>query len=105
MKIQLNETTDFLAFMDELSRDETVQAAVQAGVEEAVRAAALIARIVIVWTAQLDEEQMQRDAAQARQRSGRSGAQCGGHTQGKPQKDRTLFSVSGSASSPHMPVR
>ena len=36
--------------------------------------AALIARIVIVWTAQLDEEQMQRDAAQARQRSGRSGA-------------------------------
>ena len=44
MKIQLNETTDFLAFMDELSRDETVQAAVQAGVEEAVRAAALIAR-------------------------------------------------------------
>jgi hypothetical protein len=74
MKVQLNETTDLLAFMDELSRDETVQAAVQAGVEEAVRAAALIARIVIVCTAQLDEEQMQRDAAQARQRSGRSGA-------------------------------
>ena len=89
MKIQLNETTDFLAFMDELSRDETVQAAVQAGVEEAVRAAALIARIVIVCTAQLDEEQMQRDAAQARQRSGRSGAnECGGHgPKEKLQKD------------------
>ena len=40
MKVQLNETTDLLAFMDELSRDETVQggssAPVQAGVEEAV---------------------------------------------------------------------
>ena len=57
-----------------------------------MRAAALIACIVIVWTAQLDEEQMQRDAAQARQRSGRSGANVeAARTQGKTAEGPELF--------------
>ena len=69
MTMQLDATTGFLAFMVELSTNETLQAAVQTGEEEAVHAAALIARIVSTWQAQLSEEQKQRDAAaQTRQR-------------------------------------
>ena len=62
MTAQLDTTTGFVAFMIELSNDETVQAAVQAGAEEAVQAASLITRIVNTWKAQLREEQKQRDA-------------------------------------------
>ena len=49
MTSKLDETTGFVAFMAELSCQETVQAAVQAGAEEAVHATALIARIVSTY--------------------------------------------------------
>ena len=68
MTMQLDTTTGFLAFLVELSTHETVQAAVQAGAEDAVHATALIARIVSTWEAQLSEEHKQRDAAQAQRR-------------------------------------
>lgn len=68
MTIKLNETTGFAAFLVELSSDETVQAAVQAGAEDAVHATTLIARIVSTWEVQLSEEHKQRDAAQALRR-------------------------------------
>ena len=68
MTSKLDETTDFVAFMAELSCQEIVQAAVQAGAEEAVHATALIARIASTWEAQLSEEHKQRDAAQAQRR-------------------------------------
>ena len=63
MTSKLDDTTGFVAFMAELSGQETVQAAVRAGAEEALNATALIARIVSTWEAQLKEEQKQRDAA------------------------------------------
>ena len=68
MTSKLDDTTGFVAFMAELSGQETVQAAVQAGAEEAVHATALIARIVSTWEAQLGEERKQRDDAAAKTR-------------------------------------
>ena len=68
MTVQLDTTTGFLAFLVELSTHETVQAAVQAGAEDAMHATALIARIVSTWEAQLSEEHKQRDAAKAQRR-------------------------------------
>ena len=66
---QLEETAGvgILAFLVGLSADETMQAAVEAGAEEAKQAVTLMARIVSMWKAQLSEEQKQRDAAQTRQ--------------------------------------
>ena len=63
---QLNAATHMLACLAELSADARVRAAAQAGVEEAVEAAALLARITSAWKAQLEEEQRQRDAQQQR---------------------------------------
>ena len=76
MTSKLDETTGFVAFMAELSDQEMVQAAVQAGAEDALRATALIARIVSTWEAQLQEEQKQRDdaALKTRQRQDASAA-------------------------------
>ena len=65
---QLEETAGILAFLVGLSADETMQAAVEAGEEEAKQAVTLMARIVSTWEAQLTEEQKQREAAQTRQR-------------------------------------
>ena len=66
MTSQLNASTGMLACLAELSADARVRAAVQAGAEEAVEAAALLARITSAWEAQLEEEQRQRDAQQQR---------------------------------------
>ena len=63
---QLESTTGILALMRELSTDEIVQAAVEAGSGEAGQAASLIMRIISVWEAQLEEERQQRDAQQQR---------------------------------------
>ena len=95
MTSKLDETTGFVAFMAELSGHKTVQAAVQAGVEEAVHATALITRIKSTWEAQLSEEQKQRDAAQARQQSGRRGADAEGPPKKKPPKDPNCLACQG----------
>ena len=63
MTIQLNNSTDMLEFMVLLSTDDTVQAAVQAGVEEAAEVAALAARVVSVWEVQLVDERKQREVS------------------------------------------
>ena len=63
---QLNVATSMLACLAELSADARVRAAVQAGAEEAVEAATLLARITSAWEAQLEEEQRQRDAQRQR---------------------------------------
>ena len=70
---QLESTTGILALMRELLTDGTVQAAAEAGSEEAVQAASLTMRIISAWEAQLKEEHQQRDAQ--RQRSVRPAAE------------------------------
>ena len=62
MTLQLDATSGMSAFFAELQADESVLAAVDAGVEEAVQAVALLARIVSVWERQLGDERRDRDA-------------------------------------------
>jgi hypothetical protein len=63
LTIHLNNSTEMLEFMVSLSTDDTVQAAVLAGVEEAAEVATLAARVVSVWEAQLVDERKQREAS------------------------------------------
>ena len=63
LTIQLNNSTDMLELMVSLSTDDTVQAAVRAGVEQAAEVATLAARVVCVWEAQLEGEGKQCDAS------------------------------------------
>ena len=64
MTAQLESTTGFLAFLVEQSTDPRLEAAIEAGVEEAVQVATLAASIVRVWEAQLVEERRQWEAQQ-----------------------------------------
>jgi hypothetical protein len=63
---QLESVTGIGAFMRELSTDETVQAAAEAGSEAAAQAATLTTRVVSLWERQLEEERQQRDAQRLR---------------------------------------
>ena len=65
---QLETSTGILAFADELSRDDSVQSAAQAGDDEAVQVLTLVASIVRAWGTQLEEERRQQEAQ--RQRGG-----------------------------------
>lgn len=60
MTLQLDATSGMVAFFAELQADETVCAAVGAGVEEAVQAVALMARTARVWEKQLEEQRRER---------------------------------------------
>ena len=63
---QLESTTGICALVRELSTDETVQAAMEAGSEEAAEAATVATRIVSAWEAQLEEERRQQEAHRQR---------------------------------------
>ena len=69
---QLESTTGICALVRELSTDETVQAAMEAGSEEAAEAATVTKRIVSAWEAQLEEERREQEAH--RQRNARPAA-------------------------------
>ena len=62
MTSQLDAATGMLSCLSTLAADEAVQEAVHAGAEVAVEAAGMIARIISVWEAQLEEERKQRSA-------------------------------------------
>ena len=62
MTSQLDGATGMRACLASLAGNETMQAAVHEGAEEAVEVAEVIARLIRVWEEQLEEEQRQRNA-------------------------------------------
>ena len=88
MTIQLDATSGMTAFFAELQADETVRAAVDAGVEEAVQAVALMARTARVWERQLGEQRQERDTRL--ERGQRSSHAAGPVMKGKKAKDPML---------------
>ena len=73
---KLEEATGILAFMRELSTDETVQDAAQLGEHDALEAVTLSARTVRAWEMHLDEERRQKEATAAKKRPAPAGARA-----------------------------
>ena len=102
MTMQLDTTTGFLAFMVELSTDETVQATVQAGAEEAVQAASLITRILSTWEARSSGRSVNSAGCAC---AAAAGCDCWPDCTQETAKGPTLCSVSGPESSTYMQVK